>query len=590
MHQQLPFFNFSLKKVLASEPDFFKKAKIKILLTALLFSLVKALIVIPVALEHDQYRQVARAAIIALLFLILIKVILYRPGAIKVISHIILIAGILVICTNLFVYTQDLNILTGQLIIMTTLCSYYLVGGKQAAYYTIAIMLSPLYYFITKDTNIAHFHIAPEKLDVVGFDVVVMLNFITFIIVHTLFYQAFYQNLKEKERLNQQLLVNVGEAKALAESRAVFLSTMSHELRTPLNGVIGMTSLLNDNATNEQKDYLNILEFSATNLLAVINDVLDYNKIELNKIELEALPVNLSALLQKIGYGLEMKAVEKGLKWKLELDELLKHHLVITDPTRLTQIIYNLAGNAIKFTDNGLVVVNVTVSDKSDEQLKVLFSVSDTGIGISTDRQAAIFDPFIQASSDTTRKYGGTGLGLAIVKRLLRLFDSDINLESRAGEGSLFSFTIEFPLYRGGLSTVDEFKLEKTSMQGFKVLIAEDNPINVLILERLLNKWNVQTTVAQNGQETLTKYEAEDFDCILMDIHMPVMDGYEATMAIRALKDPVKANIPIIAITASVSHNIYAKIKTVGMQDYLTKPFQVDLLYEKVQQIYNVAQ
>jgi signal transduction histidine kinase len=337
MNPNLPFFNVSLKKVLALEPDFFKRAKIKIVLTVLVFSIIKALIVIPIAFEYEQYRQLIRAGIVIALFLSLIKIILYRPNSIIIISHIAIIAGILVICSNLFVYSQELNVFCVQLIFMTSLCSYYLIGGKTAIYYTIATILPALYYTLTKDSSFAHFNISSEKLTPTGLNIIVMLNFITFVIIHTLFYQAFSQNLKEKERLNQQLILNVNEAKALAESRSIFLSTMSHELRTPLNGVIGMTNLLKDNAADEQKDYLSILEFSATNLMSMINDVLDYNKGELDKIELEELPVNLSTLLHKIGYGLELKAVEKGLSLNLELDEPLKQELVVTDPTRLTQ-------------------------------------------------------------------------------------------------------------------------------------------------------------------------------------------------------------------------------------------------------------
>ncbi|HEY0245618.1 MAG TPA: ATP-binding protein [Mucilaginibacter sp.] len=586
MNEQLPLFNLSLKKVLASEPNYFTRAKIKIVLAVLIFSILKAFIALPIAIEHDQYRQIPRLIIIIILFLILIKIVLYRPQTILIISHIILVSGIIVIYTNLFIYAQELSIFSVQMIFMASLCSYYLVGGTQGIWYTIAAIMPALYLLLTKNTPMAHFNIPPEQLTPVGFNILVILNFLTFLIVNTLFYQAFQQNLEEKETLNQKLLINIDEARALAESRAIFLSTMSHELRTPLNGVIGMTNLLKDKAVDEQKDYLNILEFSATNLMAMINDVLDYNKSELDKIELEALPVNLSALFQKIGRGLEMRAIEKGLNWVLELDERLKHCLVITDPTRLTQIIYNLAGNAIKFTDNGTVMLRAIVVAQTENQLCIQFSVNDTGIGISSDRQAAIFDPFIQASTDTTRKYGGTGLGLAIVKRLLKLFNSDIALESELGQGSAFSFTVNFPLYLGELSTVNEFKVEKTSMNGLRLLIVEDNRVNALILEKLLSKWDIQTVVAQNGKEALAELAIASFDGILMDIHMPVMDGYVATQAIRAFTDPVKAKIHILAITASVSHNIHTKIKEAGMHDYVTKPFQTDLLYEKIQQIY----
>ncbi|RYZ95232.1 MAG: response regulator [Sphingobacteriaceae bacterium] len=251
----------------------------------------------------------------------------------------------------------------------------------------------------------------------------------------------------------------------------------------------------------------------------------------------------------------------------------------------LTQIIYNLAGNAIKFTTEGMVGVSVKVLAETEDTIRVRFAITDTGIGIDADRQEAIFDIFTQASSDTTRKYGGTGLGLAIVKRLLKLFHSSVQLDSQPGKGSAFCFDIDFELSRGIVVT-NNYSIAKPSMKGLKLLIAEDNNINILLLEKLLAKWDIQTAVVFNGQEALNKLLTDSFDGVLMDIHMPVMDGYEATLAIRALTDKIKSQIPIIAITASVSGDVYSRIREVGMQDFLSKPFQVDQLYEKLQQLY----
>jgi len=571
------------------EPDSFKRAKVQIIITIIVFSVIKALIVLPVAYEYGQYRQLFRAIFIIILFFSLIKVVLYRPASVVIISHIMLSSGIVVIWSNLLIYVQHINILTVQLIFMTTLVSYYLIGGIRAACYTALAILPVFYYLLTEYLAIGHLAIPAQELNSSGMDPVILLNFLTFVFSHYLYYRAFHQNLKEKEVLNMQLQNNIAEVKALAESRSVFLSTMSHELRTPLNGVIGMTHLLKDTAIEEQKDKLDILEFSANNLLSVINDVLDYNKSELDKIELEALPVQLGVLLGQIHSGLKIKAAEKGLNLLLDLDPALENLRVITDPTRITQVIYNLAGNAIKFTDEGIVKIGLRVVAIDGDKINIRFSISDTGIGIAQDRQDAIFDPFTQASSDTTRKFGGTGLGLAIVKRLLKLFGSVIQLESLPGEGSVFTFSIEFPLCGEEVHIANAFKADTTSLKGLKLLIAEDNRINVLLLEKLLSKWEIETVVAVNGQEAIDKLLHETFDGVLMDIHMPVMDGYTATRAIRALSDPVKANIPIIAITASVSHHLYTKIRAVGMQDYINKPFQPAQLGEKLSQVFNLV-
>ncbi|HWZ16824.1 MAG TPA: ATP-binding protein [Mucilaginibacter sp.] len=588
MIEHFSFFNFSLKKVLDREPGSFEKAKIKIVTTILVFSAIKGLIVFFVAIVHQQPAQLLRSGIATLLFLSLLKILLYRPSTIRIVSHAILVLTLVVIYTNLFVLSRGVNIINVQLIFMTILGGYYLIGGRMAFVYVALSTVPALVYMFSQQIVVSPEQSNAEGLPPLGTAVMVTLNFLTFVISQYLYYAAFHENLKEKEDLNKQLQVNVIEAKALAESRSIFLSTMSHELRTPLNGVIGMTNLLKESAHDGQKDYLDILEFSAANLLAMVNDVLDYNKSELDKIELEELPVNLSALLQKISSGLQMKAVEKNLSWKLEIDEVLKNRLVVADPMRLTQIIYNLAGNAIKFTESGRVAISVKALNQNEHRIDTKFIVSDTGIGINYDRQEAVFELFTQESSDTTRKYGGTGLGLAIVKRLLKLLGSNIQLESTPGKGSVFSFVISFAVFDGEL-TPHKDEAEKTSMKGLKLLIAEDNGVNALILEKILTKWDIQTVVAINGQEALTKMVNERFDGILMDIHMPVMDGYATSKAIRALGDPTKANIPIIALTASVSHNIFTKIKNAGMQDYLTKPFQTDTLHEKIQQLYKTA-
>jgi len=586
MEPQLPFFNFSLSKVLASEPDSFQRAKLQIIITIILFSIVKALIIIPFTLDHDQYKQFYRAVLIVLVFAVLIKILLYRPASAIVISHIMLISGVVVIWSNLLIYAHTINIVTIQLIFMVSLVSYYLVGGMRAGIYTALAMLPVIYFMVARYVGATYFTDTTEELVPAGRDLIILLNFLTFVLSHYQYYRAFRQNLDEKEALNSQLEINVTEAKALAYSRSLFLSTMSHELRTPLNGVIGMAHLLKDSATADQLDNLNILEFSANNLLSVINDVLDYNKSELDKIELEAFAVNLPALFKQINSGLEMRAAEKGLTLLLDVDATLKDKPVITDPTRITQIIYNLAGNAIKFTDDGSIKISVQVLELGAERVTISFCVSDTGIGIAGERQEAIFDPFTQASSDTTRKFGGTGLGLAIVKRLLKLFGSAIQLESSPGQGSKFTFAIEFELCKQLQSGVVEFKTEMADMKGFRILIAEDNRINVMLLQKLLSKWDIQTVVAGNGQEAVDLMENNTFDAVLMDIHMPIMDGYTATKAIRSLSDPVKANIPIIAVTASVSHNLYIKIMEAGMQDYVNKPFQPDQLFEKLKQLY----
>jgi signal transduction histidine kinase/CheY-like chemotaxis protein len=582
MDSHIPFLNFSLKKVLAQQPETLKKARIKILYTILLLSMLKIVIILPMVYHSIQDRQLYRIIFVLVYYMVLTKYLLYKPLNINIISQGMILIGIAGIWSNIFLFQQNINLVTIQFVFMVTFVSYYLIDSRYAVIYSI-LAISPVMYFLAV-TNRQNWHLAvvPEELPTPGFEAVVFMNFITMLLVHYLFYCAFRDNVNEKEALNKQLEATVAETKALADSRSVFLSTMSHELRTPLNAVIGMTNLVKDTATEEQTENLDILEFSAMSLLTLVNDILDYNKTENDKIELEAIPVNLPDLLHKVCTGLQQKAAEKGLDVVLHVDENLKGKWIVTDPTRITQIIYNLVGNAIKFTEKGSVSVKATSLGQTEDNMQVHFSVSDTGIGIALNRQDAIFDPFTQASIDTTRHYGGTGLGLAIVKRLLKLFNSEIHLQSKQGEGSSFSFDMDFGLYKGVVKPVGILPAMGSSLEGLTILIAEDNPINSLLLVKLLTKWHAASVVAANGQDAVDKLLAGSFDAILMDLHMPIMDGYQATTAIRALADPVKARIPIIALTASVSHNINGKINLAGMNDYLSKPFQPASLYQKL--------
>ncbi|WP_454801691.1 ATP-binding protein [Mucilaginibacter phyllosphaerae] len=585
MDKPIPFLNFSLKKVLARQSDNLNRARIKIVYTTLLLSLLKIVIVMPLIYGQVGGHQLYRIGFIFILYVILTKYLLYKPNSINIISHAIILSGVGGIWSNLIVLGQSLNLVTIQFVFMVTFVGYYIINSRYAIIYSFFAIGPVMYYLMVNNRSAWHLNNTSTELPSPGFEVIVFLNFLTIVLIHYLFYRAFRDNVHEKEELNKQLQATVAETKALAESRSVFLSTMSHELRTPLNAVIGMTSLIKDTASEEQIENLDILEFSAVSLLTLVNDILDFNKSENDKIELENIPVNLPVLLHKVASGLQQKAAEKGFELVLEVDNSIKDEWIITDPTRLTQIIYNLAGNAIKFTEQGRVCVKVQEEDRCDGQLSVRFSVSDTGIGIAPDRQGIIFDPFMQASVDTTRHYGGTGLGLAIVKRLLKLFNSNIKLESQPGKGSVFTFNINFERFKGDVTPVSSRKVNDNNLQGLHVLIAEDNPINALLLVKLLTKWQVTAVVANNGQLAVDKLMTDDFDVILMDLHMPVMDGYQATKTVRAIDDEFRANLPIIALTASVSHNINDKIKAAGMNDYLSKPFQAAALFQKLETI-----
>jgi signal transduction histidine kinase/ActR/RegA family two-component response regulator len=587
MPQLLPFSNWSLKKALDTEPDTFIKARIRIIFAILLLSVCKAVITLITSIPNGQQAQTFRALVGLLLYSVLVKYILSRPGKIKTIAHIMLCAGLLLIWSNVVFYIHGLNLATLQFIFMIVLSGFYTIGGIAGLIYSTLSVL-PIVISMMVGFNIHEYSTQTSReLASPGYEIIIVLNFITIIVAHYLFFRAFQSNIGEKEKLNDQLRWSVAEANELAASKSNFLSTMSHELRTPLNAVIGTTELLiKDKPEERQQENLKILQSSAVDLLSLINNVLDFNKIDSEKLELEKLPVNLAELVENVCAGLKVRAAGKGLKLNMQIDGQLKGVYLLTDPTRLSQVLYNLVGNAIKFTDKGSVTVTLSCTQLDMSAAEVRFSVEDTGIGISAEKHESIFDVFSQAESHITRKYGGTGLGLPIVKQLLLLFDSRIELESTPGKGSKFYFTL--PLQIASVPAISERDRVGTSIDTpdlghLRVLIAEDNEINRMIIKKQLAIFNIQPVVVENGELAYERWLKEDFDAVILDLHMPVADGYETVRRIRAYNKVAKANIHVIAFTASVNER--DQLLEAGFNDFLYKPANIKDLKEKLETI-----
>lgn len=401
-----------------------------------------------------------------------------------------------------------------------------------------------------------------------------------------------------KEKKIRQDLINAKEtAERASKAKAEFLSVMSHEIRTPMNAVIGMTHLLlEQNPREEQLKNLKALKFSSENLLALINDVLDFGKIEAGKIEFENVEFHISEIINGIYQSHIYNARKKAITLNFYIDEGIPEKLT-GDPTRLSQILNNLIGNAVKFTHQGYVNLYIRLLDKDHEKTEVYFSVEDSGIGISEEKIHNIFNLFTQAERYTTRKYGGTGLGLAITQKLIHLQGREISVESQKGNGTKFYFSLPF-----GISTPQTTKTPGNTIQqqtcmhnleGYKALLVEDNSMNVMVLRQFLSKWGISLTIAENGEmalEQLKKNHENDFDIILMDIHMPVMDGYETAEKIRSMNNGLK-NIPVIGLTASaISEGKNNKCYKNGISDFLTKPINPDELYNKILNLLNKRQ
>jgi signal transduction histidine kinase/CheY-like chemotaxis protein len=407
--------------------------------------------------------------------------------------------------------------------------------------------------------NLQYFgYVAPQKE-------LLFVGYISFFFLQSLILSYRYSYLLNKAKK---------EAEQGLVAKSDFLSNMSHEIRTPLNSVIGLSHILLENKPREdQKEQLNVLLFSANNLLTIVNDILDYNKIEAGKINFEYIDIDLVKVLQDLLSGIKAIADEKGIDLILEKDPAFNTR-IISDPTRISQVVGNLLQNAIKFTRKGHVKLVIRQEKKNKQHVTLTIRIEDTGIGIAAEKQKLIFDRFTQADTSTSRSFGGTGLGLAICKKILELQGSQLQLESEPGTGSTFFFTQTFPVSQAFNFSQEEtpvVQIEKgRPLSGISILMAEDNELNVLVAKTFLEKWGANIEVAVNGEEAVKKLNPEKHKLVLMDMHMPVMDGYEAISVIRSKG----IDIPIVALTASLPSEVEEKAKDLSINGIVTKPFE----------------
>ena len=384
----------------------------------------------------------------------------------------------------------------------------------------------------------------------------------------------------------EQLVKSKEAAESSRKIKEIFLANMSHELRTPISGILGLIGLFKKTPLTDQQLYmLNLLDTSSQSLLGVINDVLDISKIEAGKFNIVRAPNNLHDVVTAVHSLLKFKADKKGVELFLEIEPEVPQYIQV-DSLRLNQILMNLLSNAINFTDRGYVKLKVSILKNQSDKVKLKFSVEDTGIGIASDKLNTIFESFQQAENDTSNKYGGTGLGLSIVKRLIELKGGELSVSSQIGKGSVFTFSNWFTLAEAPQKEQSNInKPELLPFIGVRILVAEDNLVNQFMISKLLKDWNVEVDMVDNGRKVLNKLRNNDYDMILMDTHMPELNGLDTTKAIRLDFDGPKRTIPIISLSASSLVNEKSDAVAVGMNDVLSKPFQPNQLHAKIKSI-----
>jgi len=501
-------------------------------------------------------------------------------------AHLFLITVVLVIWTNVLLVNQNLYLVNFQFCLLAILLGYYIFGSRVGLSYSVLAIAPLLMDIFIRD--FLNFHIPSRQLIVnsIAYCITVSTNFVLILYINHLFFRSLTTLEKRESSYEQRLKVARIHSKEVAQSKNNFLNTMSHEIRTPLNAIVGMSNLLmTGNMLKEQEESIRVLEFSAQNLMSTVNNIVDFNSLDAGNILLESKPFNFGQTIANVCATFKEAAFDKALRFECVIDEKLNDVMVTGDELRLSQILFHFIGNAIKHTEAGFVAVNLRQNKIDQQFITVGFQIRDSGIGMSTAIQKQILNPFDKKALSNQRQFQ-VSLGLSIASQLLQIHHSKLEITSSECIGSDFQFEIIYPLSHIGAVT-EHFATtaQYEDMSAIKVLCVDDEKLNLLIVKKILAKWNIVTDEAVNGQIAVEMCRSKAYDVVLMDINMPVMDGFEASCLIKSLIKLKWEPPVIIALTASVGAAKDEVLESPNIDDCILKPFRAEELRGKLHQI-----
>jgi signal transduction histidine kinase/CheY-like chemotaxis protein len=560
--------------ILITEAGFFNRARISILLQLLTAFAVLSVFLFILYFFQERNILLYRISLLMVLFFAGLMM-LFLNVSWRIVGHYFMFCLTCFIWSNLLILKNGFNIVTVQYVLMIVSGGYYILGLRWGWVYSLINTVPIVVLFSLEQFYGISITLGMVDVNIYAYNISIIFNFLLLIFIHFYFFRAFKMTSKKERKLTANLERLLRSARIVADEKTNFLSTMAHELRTPLNAVIGITNVLMENDPKpQQKENLEILHFSAENLMATISDILSFNRLDLGIEKLELTTFRLDTLLNNVYRALKLKSDAKSIDFFLQVDKEIVGLSVQGDQNRLTQILFNIVGNAIKFTQEGFVKIIVCVEKSVDNVLTVGFEISDSGIGIAGDQVNNLFDPYFRGDNGTNRQYHGTGLGLSIASRLVELHGGRLTFKSKEGTGTTFSFQLNFTKVEPMVDELkEEVQLPADEIARLQILVVDDSPVNVMVFQKTLSRWNLKADVAENGQIGLDAVMKKTYDVIFMDINMPVMDGLEASRMIREINDKQKKGIYIIALTASIDISFDKRSEFGCMDDFMLKPF-----------------